>query len=79
MTQEHERKLAEVFRAVFNLGPDADVTTVRQLTTPGWDSIAHVSLMSAVESEFGVVVDTGEFMEMTSYAAIRQYLEEQVK
>src|SRR5262249_25104059 len=43
MTQENERKLAEVFRAVLKLAPDSDVTGVRQLNTATWDSLAHVS------------------------------------
>ena len=76
MTQDNEEKLAEVFRAVFSLGPGSDVVDVRQLNTPGWDSLAHVSLVAALESEFGIAVDIGESLELTSYRAIRHYLEQ---
>jgi acyl carrier protein len=78
MTQENERKLADVFRAVFSLGPDSDVTSVRQLRTPGWDSLAHVSLVAAIESEFGISIDIADSMALTSFPAVKLYLEEQV-
>jgi len=77
MTQENERKLTEVFRAVLSLGPDSDVTGVRQLSTPGWDSLAHVSLVAAIESEFGISIDIADSLELTSYPAVKLYLEEQ--
>ena len=77
MTQENERKLAEVFRAVLSLGPDSDVTDVRQLTTPGWDSLAHVSLVAAIESEFGVSIDIADSIALTSFRAATLYLKEQ--
>jgi acyl carrier protein len=77
MTQENERKLAEVFRAVLSLGPDSDVSGVRQLSTPGWDSLAHVSLVAAIESEFGVSIDIADSMALTSFRAATLYLKEQ--
>jgi acyl carrier protein len=76
MTQEDERKLAEVFRVVLSLEQDADVTGVRQLNTPGWDSLAHVSLVGAVESEFGISIDIADSLALTSYPAVKLYLEE---
>ena len=78
MTQENERKLAEVFRAILSLGPDSDVTGVRQLNTPSWDSLAHVSLVAAVESEFGIAIETADSLTLTSYPAVKLYLEERV-
>jgi acyl carrier protein len=76
MTQESERKLAEMFRAVLSLGPDSDVTGARQLSTPAWDSLAHVSLVAAVESEFGISIDIADSLALTSYRAVRLYIEE---
>jgi acyl carrier protein len=78
MTHENEQKLAEVFRAVLSLDKDSDVSTVRQLNTPSWDSLAHVSLVAAVESEFGISVEIADSLALTSYPAVRLYLEERV-
>jgi acyl carrier protein len=59
MTQEEIRqKLTEVFRDVFD-NPDleiSDATTAPDVE--GWDSIAHVNLIVAVEKAFKVSFNT---------------------
>jgi len=62
-------KLREIFRVVFELSPGSDVTRVRQISERNWDSLAHVSLVAAVESEFDVTLDTADALRMTSYEA----------
>jgi nucleotide-binding universal stress UspA family protein len=37
---------------------------------------AHVTLISAIESEFGLAIDIGDSMDMTSFDAVLAYLEE---
>lgn len=77
MVGEKHGRLAAVFRAVFELPPEADVTGVEQGTFPAWDSMAHVTLVAALESEFGLVIDAGDSLDLTSYVAVAAYLEEQ--
>jgi acyl carrier protein len=36
--------------------------------------MAHVSLVAAIEAEFGVAIDAGDSLSLTSYEAARQYL-----
>jgi acyl carrier protein len=69
-------RLQEIFRFVFELDPSADVTAVRQITEPKWDSAAHVSLTAAIESEFGVNLDAAETLRLTSYRAAELLLQE---
>ncbi len=69
-----EERLQEIFRAVFNLPDGADVTGCAQGSTPSWDSMAHVSLIAALEGEFGISIDAGDSLELTSYDAAREYL-----
>jgi len=78
MTQQDEQKLDDVFRAVMNLQAGTNVSDLRQLNTPGWDSLAHVSLVAAVESEFGISIDIEDSLDLTSYQAVKLYLEERV-
>ncbi len=75
MTDAAEARLQEIVRATLELPPDADVTEVRQLGVESWDSLAHVSLMLAIEGEFGVSIDVADQIQLTSYAAIRRYLQ----
>lgn len=76
MTAEDDAKLNEIVRAVLQLPADTDISRARQLSVESWDSLAHVSLMLAIESEFGVSIDIGEQIGLTSVPAIRLYLEE---
>jgi acyl carrier protein len=76
MTADGEAKLNEIVRAVLQLPRDADVSRARQLSIESWDSLAHVSLMLALESEFAVSIDIADQIALTSVPAIRLYLEE---
>jgi acyl carrier protein len=76
MTADGEAKLNEIVRAVLQLPADADISRARQLSLESWDSLAHVSLMLAIESEFGLSIDISDQIALTSVPAIRLYLEE---
>ena len=76
MNPRFAERLQAIFRLVFHLSPSADPTDVRQLTEPHWDSLAHVSLVAAIESEFEVQIDVAEALQMTSYKATELLLEE---
>lgn len=76
MAADGDAKLNEIVRAVLQLPADTDISRARQLSVESWDSLAHVSLMLAIESEFGVSIDIGDQIALTSVPAIRLYLEE---
>ena len=72
-----DQQLQALFRAVFDLTPSTPVTQCQQSNTASWDSMAHVSLVAAIEGEFGLSIDAGDSLTLTSYEAVRQYLESQ--
>jgi acyl carrier protein len=74
-TQTSER-LQDIFRAVFGLPESIDVVNLDQSNSPRWDSLDHVSLVAAIESEFGVSLDASDQFRMSSYAAIANLIEE---
>ena len=76
MSPAGEAKLNEIVRSVLQLPSDQDVSRARQLSVESWDSLAHVSLMLAIESEFGISIDIADQIALTSYPSIRLYLEE---
>ena len=71
-----EQQLAEIFRATFDLSEKEEVRGIRQLSFPKWDSLAHVTLIGAIESEFNITIDIADSLELTSFEAIIVYLEE---
>lgn len=76
MRDATEKTLEQVFRAVLQLPDDVSVRTVRQVNQKSWDSLAHVSLIAAVESEFALSIDIADSLELTSFEAFALYLEE---
>lgn len=78
MSESFDARMAEVFRAVFELPADADPTQIRQVTTKAWDSLGHVSLVAALESEFEVEITAVDSIEITSYEAAHLLVEELV-
>jgi acyl carrier protein len=76
MTDSAEAKLTAIVRLALNLPPDMDVRRARQLSVDSWDSLAHVSMMLALEDEFNVKIPLADQMRLVSYEAIKQYLEE---
>jgi acyl carrier protein len=76
MDAEIDDRLTELFRAVFELRSDSDARSARQVTTTSWDSLGHVSLVTALESEFEIVISTVDSIEITSYEAARLLVQE---
>ncbi|MDJ0786638.1 MAG: phosphopantetheine-binding protein [Myxococcota bacterium] len=66
-------RLTKVFREVLD---EDDLVLPEDPTEEieGWDSLAHVELMMALESEFDVALTNEETAEMTSIPAIEQVL-----
>ena len=76
MHPDAEAKLRDVVRSVLQVPPDFDIARASQLSVESWDSLAHVSLMLALEGEFSVTIDIADQLELTSYDSIRLYLEQ---
>ena len=59
------------------LGIDQARTNWDQLTyrgIPEWDSVAHMQLVVAIETAFGIMLDTDEVVGMSSYPIARRIL-----
>lgn len=70
------RQLEEVFQNVFS----DDGLTLNDATTaaevPGWDSVAHINLMFAIEERFGVKFGGNELAEFRNIRELKHYLAE---
>ena len=63
-------KLIECFSSVFpNLDP-SEITAATVESTSGWDSIAHVTLLTLIGEEFGISVNFERFEDAVSFSAI---------
>lgn len=65
----HERLVGCLEQVFPELGRNA-IPAATQDAVAGWDSIAHITLMSLIGEEFGVEIDFEEFEDATSFTAI---------
>ena len=71
-------KLSQCFLSVFPDLTEADLPRASQASLAQWDSVAHVTLLSAISEEFHIDLDDETFESLTSYALIESYVESQV-
>jgi acyl carrier protein len=71
-----EEKLREIFTVVFDLPSDADLAGLSTETRDDWDSLTTLSLVAAVESELGLVLEPEHRERFTSYASVQGLVED---
>ena len=67
--------IEQVFRAVFELDPDANLDVLKRQWSDCWDSMAHVALISALDDEFELIITSEDAVAMTSFARCVEVLE----
>lgn len=55
----------DIFMTTLNLNEDEATTAVYQ--QGNWDSVGHMALVSAVEETFGIMMDTDDIIDFSSY------------
>jgi acyl carrier protein len=66
--------LEEIIGSVLDIDPSELDDATSQGSLDGWDSLAHISLISAVEESFGVELSTEEMRRGVSVGELRQIL-----
>ena len=77
--EEVFERLNAVFRDVFD---DEDITVNDQTTAndiEDWDSLEHINLMAAVESEFGIKFSMGEVVPMKNVGEMADIILQKVQ
>ena len=72
----HER-LDRIFRDVFDVDGEID-DAVTAADIEDWDSLTHVTLMFAIEQEFGIQFAGNEFATLDNVGALRRQVEMKV-
>ena len=69
---EPELKLQAAFREALDLGADVDVATLAYRGIAQWDSVAHMQLVSMIETAFDLMLETDDVIGMSSYAKAKE-------
>jgi acyl carrier protein len=65
-------RLEKIFRQSFEIEKFTEDLSIDNV--PGWDSMAHVGLILALQKEFAVSISPADAIELTSVKNIIQYL-----
>ncbi len=67
-------KLINCFTESLKISEDLVNDNLKYQSIPQWDSIAHMALVAQVESQFDIMLDTEEILDMSSVSEIKKIL-----
>lgn len=67
-------RLSNAFKTALGLQDSTEIEKAEYGITAGWDSMAHMQLISEIESTFDVMLDTDEVISMSSYQRAKEIL-----
>jgi acyl carrier protein len=67
--------LRNAFVEALGISPDADFDDLEYAKTPGWDSVAHMKLISEIENTFDIMLDTEDVIDMSSFPVAMKIVE----
>ena len=79
MTDELEQRIRIVLADVFDLAPGEVGAQTSTDTVEAWDSLQHLSLVLALEEEFGLHFDDEETVSLVSFPLITTIVAERLE
>lgn len=73
-----EDKLKKAFQKTLKLPANPDYTSLAFARTEGWDSIAHMQLIAAIEEAYEIMLDTKDVLALSSYSIAKTIVEKYV-
>jgi acyl carrier protein len=67
---ETEARLNECFTRVFPDLTPGEVAGASTDTLPAWDSVAHITLLTAISEDFGIEFEPEDYVDLISYPLI---------
>ena len=64
--------LKSTFVDVIGVDPAIDFNSLVYGSTPGWDSVAHMALVAAIEGVFDIMLPTDDVIDMSSFAKAKE-------
>lgn len=62
-----EEKIQRIFQEVIGVDPESDRASIIYSEIPGWDSVAHMTLVAALEEAFNCMLDMDDIIDMSNY------------
>ncbi|MBM3453687.1 MAG: acyl carrier protein [Bacteroidetes bacterium] len=71
---DNNQKLVNSFHEALGINAALIVDSLEYQTVPEWDSISHMILISQLEEDFEVSIDTDDVIDMSSFAKAKDIL-----
>lgn len=69
-----QQTVQAVFVDILNLESPVNWEAVRYQQVEGWDSVAHMAIVAEIEDKLGIMLDTDNILEMSSYTMAMEIL-----
>lgn len=63
-----EKKVFVVFTNELRLDANVDKDSLKYNETPGWDSLAHMRVIAALEEAFDCIMETEDILDLSSFS-----------
>jgi acyl carrier protein len=70
----NQQKLLDVFSGSLGIAAETITDDLKYNSIPEWDSIGHMSLITGVETEFDIMLDTSDIIDMSSVRIAKEIL-----
>lgn len=67
-------KLRKIFSEALNIKIETVTDSLEYNSIPEWDSVAHMSLVAAIDGGFEIMLDTDDVIDMSSFAKAKEIL-----
>jgi acyl carrier protein len=71
---ENEMKLRSAFSQALQLQMSEIHDDIAYEKTKGWDSVAHMALIAAIDSSFDIMMETDDVIDLSSFAKAKEIL-----
>ncbi len=67
-------KLRRIFAEALNIKIETVIDSLEYNSIPEWDSVAHMSLVAAIDDGFEIMLETDDVIDMSSFAKAKEIL-----
>ena len=67
-------KVERIFQDVLALEPPVDWDGLRYQQVEAWDSLGHMAIVAELEDEFGILMETDDIVDMSSFGRALEIL-----
>ena len=67
-------KLRSIFSEALGIGKDKCEDSLEYNSIPEWDSVAHMTLIAGIDEGFGIMLETDDVIDMSSFGIAKEIL-----